>query len=160
MTSIPASLRPQTATVWDRWTWILGALALTTAANALWMLIAPAHWYHELPANVPATGAYNEHFVRDIGCAFAVMAIALGWAALRPAVRTPLVVIATSFLVAHAALHVFDSARGYLPADHWPHDLAGVYVPAVASVAITGILLRRPSPGTARGPRADRGGPT
>lgn len=126
----------------DGWTWLLGAIAATTAANALWMLVSPATWYHELPANVPATGAYNEHFVRDIGCAFAVMAVALGWAALRPAVRAPLVVIATLFLVAHAALHVFDSARGYLPPGHWHHDLASVYLPAVASVVITVLLLR------------------
>lgn len=143
MTSIPRSPRPRAATGFDRWTWILGVLALTTAANALWMLIAPAQWYHELPANVPATGAYNEHFVRDIGCAFAVMAIALGWAALRPSVRPPLVMIATLFLVAHAALHVFDSVRGYLPAGHWQHDVAGVYVPAVASIVLAAILLRR-----------------
>lgn len=126
----------------DRWTWILGALALVTAANAAWMLVAPVSWYHELPANVPATGAYNEHFVRDIGCAFAVMAIALGWAALRPAVRPPLVVVATLFLVLHAALHVFDSARGYLPAGHWPHDVPGVYVPAAASVVLAFLILR------------------
>lgn len=136
MTALPSDRRR------DRWTWILGALAATTAANALWMLVSPQTWYHELPANVPATGAYNEHFVRDIGCAFAVMAIALGWAALRPAVRAPLVVIATLFLVAHAALHVFDSARGYLPAGHWRHDVAGVYVPALAAVAITVLILR------------------
>lgn len=127
----------------DAWTWILGAVAAVTAANALWMLAAPVHWYHELPANVPATGAYNEHFVRDIGCAFAVMAVALAWAALRPAHRRPLVVIATLFLVAHAGLHLFDSLRGYLPAGHWQHDVVGVYVPAVASLGMTAVLLRR-----------------
>lgn len=140
--SLPGAARTRAAAR-DGWAWILGALALLTAANALWMLIAPQSWYHDLPANVPATGAYNEHFVRDIGCAFAVMAVALGWAALRPAVRAPLVVISTLFLVAHAALHVFDSWRGYLPAGHWHHDVAGVYVPAVGSVVLTIVLLRR-----------------
>jgi hypothetical protein len=138
MTATPLAARR------DGWTWILGVLAAMTAANALWMLASPQTWYHELPANVPATGAYNEHFVRDIGCAFAVMAFALGWAALRPAVRPPLLVVATLFLVAHAALHVFDSARGYLRAGHWHHDVAGVYVPAVAAVTIA-VLILRPS---------------
>lgn len=144
MTSASLSGVPhaRTALPHDPWTWILGALALTTAANALWMLVAPLHWYHELPANVPAAGPYNEHFVRDIGCAFAVMALALGWAALRPAVRVPLVVTASAFLVAHAALHVFDSWRGYLPAGHWHHDIAAVYVPAVAAIVMTIALLR------------------
>lgn len=130
------------ATRRDGWTWTLGALAALTAANALWMLLAPASWYHDVPADVPATGAYNEHFVRDIGCAFAVVAFALGWAAARPAVRVPLTVIATLFLAAHAALHVFDSARGYLPAGHWHHDIAGVYVPALVAIALTAVLLR------------------
>ena len=145
MSSTSSRLSLAAAAPRDRWRWALGAIAALTAANALWMLVAPEHWYHELPANVPATGAFNEHFVRDIGCAFAVMAVALAWAALRPAVRVPLVVIATLFLVAHAALHVFDSWRGYLPAGHWHHDVAGVYVPAVASVALMIALVRRSS---------------
>jgi hypothetical protein len=149
--TLDTTLRPR-ASVRDRWAWILGALAVTTAANALWMLVAPVHWYHELPANVPATGAYNEHFVRDVGCAFGVMALALAWAALRPAVRVPLVVIASAFLVAHAALHLFDSWRGYLPAGHWRHDVAGVYVPAIVAVLLTAALVRRrPSPSAHRG---------
>jgi hypothetical protein len=143
MTAPALPLRPPAARR-DGWTWTLGAVAALTAANALWMLVAPEHWYHELPARVPAAGAYNEHLVRDIGVAFAVMAVALGWAALRPAVRIPLAAIATLFLVLHAALHVFDSARGYLPAGHWQHDLAGVYVPAVASLLLMARLLRRP----------------
>lgn len=126
----------------DPWPWILGALALVTAANALWMLAAPLHWYHELPADVPATGPFNEHFVRDIGCALAVVALAFGWAALRPAARAPLVSIASAFLAAHAALHAFDSWRGYLPAGHWRHDVASVYVPAAAGIVITIALLR------------------
>lgn len=141
----PGAARTRARSRRDAWTPILGALALVTAANALWMLIAPAHWYHELPADVPATGPYNEHFVRDIGCAFAVMALALGWAALRTPARGPLVAIVTLFLVAHAGLHVFDSARGYLPAGHWHHDVAGVYLPAVASVVLAALLLRRRS---------------
>jgi hypothetical protein len=144
MTASPLALRPPAARR-DGWAWTLGALAAVTAGNALWMLAAPLHWYHELPANVPAAGPFNEHFVRDIGCAFAVMAVALGWAALRPAARVPLTAIATLFLVLHAGLHVFDSWRGYLPAGHWPHDVAGVYVPAVASVALTIALIRRNS---------------
>lgn len=127
----------------DAWFWILAALALGNALNAIWMLVAPAHWYHELPANVPAAGPFNEHFVRDIGCAFATLAVAYGWAALRPAHRVPLTALAALFLAAHAALHVFDSARGYLPPGHWPHDLAGVYVPGILAVAVALLLARR-----------------
>ena len=48
---------------------VLLLLATLTAANAVWMLADPQHWYHDLPAAVPDTGPYNEHFVRDVGCA-------------------------------------------------------------------------------------------
>jgi len=129
----------------DGWAFVLGAIALLTAANAVWMLVAPEHWYHELPANVPAAGPFNAHFVRDIGCAFFAVAAAFGWAALRPVHRVALTALGTLFLVEHALLHVFDSVRGYLPAGHWHHDIAGVYVPAVLSLAITAALARSPS---------------
>jgi len=126
----------------DGWTWLLALLALGTAANALWMLGDPVHWYHDLPAGVPDTGPYNEHFVRDIGAAFATIAVALAWAAARPRWRPPLLGVAAIFLAAHAALHVFDTARGFLDAHHWALDLWGVYLPAAVAVPIAVHFLR------------------
>ena len=117
--------------------WTLGLLALATGANAVWMLVGPGLWYRELPAAVPDFGPYNEHFVRDIGCAFAAFAVALGWAARSPAVRFPLVSIAALFLVLHAGLHVFDTARGYVAADHWWIDAPAVYLPAALAALVT-----------------------
>jgi hypothetical protein len=122
--------------------WLLGAMALGSAGNAVWMLADPARWYRELPAGVPDTGPYNEHFVRDIGCAFAAVALALAWAAWRPRWRPPLVAIAAFFLVAHAALHVFDTLRGFLDADHWALDLPGVYAPAAIAAGLALYFLR------------------
>ena len=122
--------------------WTLLALAAGTAANAAWMLTDPGAWYRELPAGVPDTGPYNEHFVRDIGCAFATIALALGWAAWRPRWRVPLVAIAAVFLVAHAALHVFDTLRGFLDADHWALDLPGVYAPAALLAVLAWTAFR------------------
>jgi hypothetical protein len=133
----------------DGWLWMLLALALANLANALWMLLSPEHWYHELPAQVPATGPFNEHFVRDVGVAFATVGVAYGVAALRPAHRVPLAAVAAFFLVGHALLHVFDSWRGYLPSDHWPHDVPGVYAPAVLAVALVALLARRRGTGAA-----------
>ena len=122
--------------------WTLLALAAGNAANAAWMLVDPGAWYRELPAGVPDTGPYNEHFVRDIGCAFATVALALGWAAWRPRWRVPLVAVAAVFLVAHAALHVFDTLRGFLDADHWALDLPGVYAPAALLAVLTWAAFR------------------
>ena len=127
----------------DRWFWVLSVFALTSAANAAWMLVDPQRWYHDLPAGVPDTGPYNEHFVRDIGCAFATMAVALFWAAFAPRWRPPLVAIAALFLVAHAGLHVFDTARGFLDAHHWMLDLPGVYLPALILLPLSLHLLRK-----------------
>jgi hypothetical protein len=117
-------------------------MATLTAANAVWMLADPQHWYHDLPAAVPDTGPYNEHFVRDVGCAFATVAIALGWAALRPRWRAPLVTISALFLAAHAGLHVFDTMRGFLEGDHWLLDLPGVYLPALVTLPLAFRALR------------------
>lgn len=127
----------------DSMFWLLAVIAVTSAANAVWMLAGPAHWYSELPAAVPDTGPYNEHFVRDIGVAFATMALAFGWAAFVPRWRPPLVVVGTAFLAGHAALHVFDTLRGFLDGDHWLLDLPGVYLPALPLTPIALRLLRR-----------------
>ncbi len=126
----------------DGWFWILLVTALLTAANALWMLVDPQRWYHDLPAGVPDTGPYNEHFVRDIGCAFGTMAVALFWAALRPRWRPPLVTIAALFATAHAGLHVFDTARGFLDSHHLLLDFPGVYLPALLLVPLAILSLR------------------
>ena len=65
----------------DAWGWTFFVVGVVMLANALWMLAGPMHWYTELPAAVPDTGPFNPHFVRDIGCAFFSVGIALIWAA-------------------------------------------------------------------------------
>jgi hypothetical protein len=127
----------------DAWFWLLLLFAATSAANAAWMLVDPRRWYHHLPAGVPDTGPFNEHFVRDIGAAFATTAVALAWAAFRPRWRAPLVTIAALFLGAHAALHVFDTARGFLDTHHWLLDLPGVYLPVLVLAPLAIVALRR-----------------
>jgi hypothetical protein len=115
----------------DLWGWIFVALGALHAGNALWMLADPLRWYHDLPAAVPDTGPFNAHFVRDIGCAFLAAGVALLWAAFVRPWRTPLVTTAALFIAAHGVLHVFDTARGAVPSDHWWLDLPGVYLPSV-----------------------------
>ncbi len=116
--------------------WLLLVLGVGFVANALWMLAGPMHWYEELPAAVPDTGPFNPHFVRDIGCAFFTVGVAVLWAAFDPSVRRPLVAVAALFLVAHALLHVYDTVVGNLPHSHWWLDLPGVYLPAVLLAAL------------------------
>jgi hypothetical protein len=123
--------------------WLLLALAAGSLANAFWMLAGPMHWYRELPAAVPDTGPFNPHFVRDIGCAFLTVGVALAWAALAPRLRFALVAVALLFYAAHALLHVYDTAVGNLPHTHWWLDLPGVYLPAALLFLLTWRLRRR-----------------
>jgi hypothetical protein len=111
--------------------WMFLVLGGVTLANALWMLAGPMHWYTDLPAGVPDTGPFNVHFVRDIGCAFLTIGVALVWAARAPQYRLPLAVVSAVFLVAHALLHIYDTLRGHLDHTHWLLDLPGVYLPAL-----------------------------
>lgn len=115
----------------DGWGWLLLVLGAGSVLNALWMLADPLRWYHDLPAGVPDTGPFNAHFVRDIGCAFLAVGVAQMWAAAAKPWRTPLVAVSAVFVVGHAVLHVFDTARGAVPSDHWWLDLPGVYLPAL-----------------------------
>ena len=125
--------------------WLFTIMGIGSIYNAVWMLLAPEHWYLKLPAGVPDYGPFNEHFVRDIGCAFGVMGIALVWAVLSSRYRLPLVAIATVFFASHAVLHIYDTLRGAVDGEHWRLDLAGVYVPAVLLAISTAILARRES---------------
>jgi len=131
------------ATKRDAWFWGLLVLGVGSLANAAWMLVDPLRWYHDLPAGVPDFGEFNPHFVRDIGCAFATVGAAQVWAAFAPRHRYPLVAMTALFLVAHAALHVYDTTRGAVDHTHWWLDLPGVYAPAVLLTVLTFILARR-----------------
>ena len=130
----------------DPWTIVLGLAALGNLANGVWMLVDPVHWYENLPAAVPDFGPLNEHFVRDIGCAFVVAGLALGVAAFRPAWRVAACGAVAAFYVLHALVHVIDTLRGLVGPEHWAIDLSGVYVPAMLLVAVTFLVARRPAP--------------
>jgi len=130
----------------DFWTYALALFAAGSLANGVWMLADPPGWYTTLPAAVPDTGPLNEHFVRDIGSAFVVMAVGLGVAAVRPALRLPLVALTSLFYWLHALVHVTDTLAGRLPASHWAIDAPGVYVPAILLAAIVIAVARSARP--------------
>ncbi len=126
----------------NNWKVILGLFAVGNLAIGLWMLVDPIHWYHNLPANVPATGPPNEHFIRDIGCVFTIMGVALAMAAVVPSYRMPVMIGVTAWNVTHALVHVVDTAVGRLPPEQWLVDLPGVYGAALFVVGVT-IALKR-----------------
>lgn len=126
----------------DGWTLVLALAALGNLANGAWMLASPHDWYWQLPAAVPDTGPLNEHFVRDLGATFTVLAVALFAAALVPAARVALVGLVSLFYALHAGIHVHDTVRGLLPPSHWTIDFPGVYLPALLMLAVVYALRR------------------
>ncbi|HZO16205.1 MAG TPA: hypothetical protein VFB62_23185 [Polyangiaceae bacterium] len=127
----------------DAWTVVLGLFGLGNLANAAWMLLAPVHWYLNLPAGVPDFGPLNEHFVRDIGCIYLLMGAALTAAALAPRWRVMAVGAVTLFHLLHAVVHVIDTLRGLVGSEHWVIDVPGVYLPAAILTVLTWLLARK-----------------
>ena len=132
----------------DGWAIVVGLFGLGNLTNGVWMLASPAHWYIHLPANVPGSGPLNEHFVRDIGCIFALLGIALVAAVRRRELRVPVMVAASAYSAAHALVHVFDSLRGLFEPGHWRFDIGPVYIATLVLVALTVKLAREQDGGS------------
>jgi len=126
----------------DLWGTPVAVFAASNLLLGAWMLVSPVHWYWNLPANVPGSGPLNEHFVRDVGCIFFLLGAALAVAVVRPHWRVPAMSAASAFYVAHALVHVLDTARGLFPPGHWRYDVLGVYL-ATLVLVLTTILLAR-----------------
>jgi hypothetical protein len=120
---------------------IAAILAVILAANGLAMLFAGLWWYGVVPG-VTATGPYNPHFVRDIGAAYLVSGASLAAFAWRPREAWPALAAAAGFLTLHAGVHVFDAVCGTRPLADAVRDFAGVYLPALLTLAMA---LRRPA---------------
>lgn len=120
---------------------LAAALAAMLAVNALAMLFASFWWYGAVPG-VTATGAYNPHFVRDIGAAYLVTAGGLAWFAWRPVQGWPALAAAAAFLLLHAGIHVFDASCSANPLADVIRDLPGVYLPALLAAWLA--VARKP----------------
>ena len=121
---------------------LLIALGIGAIANGLFMLLDAERWYGLVASS---TGAYNAHFVRDIGAAYGTAGVALVWGALRPAVRGPLAATAALFLGLHALTHVLEATTGVTSLGHLLEDLPGVHLPALLVCWLAVVSLRRPA---------------
>lgn len=121
---------------------VCAVLAAILALNALAQLFAPFWWFGVVPG-VTATGAYNPHFVRDVGAAYLAAALGLGWFAARPVQGWPALVAGALFLALHAAIHVFDASCSASTLKDLIRDFPGVYLPALAATAVA--VTRKPA---------------
>jgi hypothetical protein len=118
--------------------WVLG---LGLGANALWMLIRPEGWYYLVPG-VVGTGPPNLHFIRDIGCAYLVVAASLFWLAGKPRQAWPTALAGGAFLTLHAMVHLWDTAAGRESAHQLLVDLPAVVLPAFLALWLAGLARR------------------
>ena len=117
-------------------------LGLFGLLNGAAMLGDPLGWYERVPG-VPATGPFNQHFVRDIGMTFALAGAAL-LAGLRwRSQRAGLWSVAALWLMGHALFHLWEVAVGICGPDALMRDFAGVSLPGLLASALAAHALRR-----------------
>lgn len=131
---------------------VAALLGLGLGLSAAWQLAAPMAWYEATPG-VVATGAFNAHFVRDIGAAYLTAAAGLTAFAWRPRAARPALLMAASFLALHAAIHVFDAVCGARPLKDTLRDFAGVHLVALVTL---GLALASPRNPTRTSPRRSK----
>ncbi|WP_367871388.1 hypothetical protein [Luteolibacter sp. Populi] len=114
--------------------------ALFLFGNGLTMLVVPSEWYHFVPG-VSHTGPFNQHFVRDIGLIQMFLGVAFGIGMFSPGSRFVLWMAATSWLCAHALLHVWEVIEGICGPSTLIRDFPAVTLPALLGIAL-GISAR------------------
>jgi hypothetical protein len=129
--------------VYDRWTIICLIFASTNILNALWMILAPKHWYHNLPAGVPEYGPLNYHFIRDLGCTFLLLGIGLIFAGFYLSCRLPLFTMNTTFYLLHMFVHVHEVVSGRVRLSMFWMDLPLVYVPAAIVFTLNVFMIKQ-----------------
>jgi hypothetical protein len=111
-------------------------LGLALAANGIFMLVSPEHWYVAVPG-VTSTGPFNQHFLRDIGLIFVFLGGAFLVGAARPVVRVLLWGAAAVWLSGHALFHVWEVAVGICSPSDLARDFPAVSLPALVAAALT-----------------------
>lgn len=110
-------------------------LGVGAAANGLFMLTSPANWYFAVPG-VTTTGPFNQHFLRDSGLIFVLVAIALLVGAVRPTTRPALWSAAALWLVGHALFHLWEVAVGICGPGALAQDFPAVTLPAILTAGL------------------------
>jgi hypothetical protein len=119
---------------------VLGVLAI---ANGAFMLVAPEDWYFAVPG-VTTTGAFNQHFVRDIGLIFLLLGGAILIGAARFDLRVALWGAASIWLSGHALFHFWEVAVGICGPSDLVRDFPAVTLPAMLGLSLTYWAIGQP----------------
>lgn len=110
-------------------------LGIGGIGNGLFMLVSPEDWYFAVPG-VTTTGPFNQHFVRDIGLIFLLVATAMLVGVTKPATRVASWTAAALWLVGHALFHVWEVAAGICGTGALVRDFPAVTLPAILASAL------------------------
>ena len=108
----------------------------------LFMIIWPLDWYTSLPT-VVATGPPNQHFIRDIGIAYAACGIILLYASVNIHMRWLAALAGALWLSLHGVLHIYEVSVGICSPDAFIADAPGVLGPPLLVFVALGILFAR-----------------
>jgi hypothetical protein len=123
--------------------WILAVMSL---GNGIAMFFAPSAWFFRMVPGVPETGPFNAHLVADSGTFFIAVGVGLLIAGFDPKRHVAVVVVAAIANLFHSILHIYSHEAGLLSLDHLGTEVSGIYLPTLALIAISIILLRSPTP--------------
>lgn len=124
---------------------IAAVLGVGAVANATFMLVDPVNWYFSVPG-VTATGAFNQHFVRDIGLVYLFIGGCFVAGAMLSGQRFFLWATASIWLFGHAAFHLWEVAAGICGPGKLLIDFPAVFVPPAAGLALSLWARRHSSP--------------
>ena len=113
--------------------WLLAGANLS---SGLWMLFAPVALVPEHARWSSGHGAFNQHFVRDLGAAFFTIGVAFLAAAPKALTRRGVLLGATLFDVLHSLVHVTDLLTGRLHTNHWSMDFPFVFLPTTLLIIL------------------------
>lgn len=110
-------------------------LGIALGVNALAQLVAPEPWFWAVPG-VPIRGAYNPHFVRDLGLIYLAVAGGLLMGAYDVKQRLAWWFAPMFWLTGHAIFHLLEVLAGVVTTASLLEDFAGVTLPALISIAL------------------------
>jgi hypothetical protein len=122
---------------------VAGVLSVIMFSNGVFMLINPALWYSVVPG-VIRTGAFNQHFIRDIGMLYMLIGGALLVGIFRRECRVILWGTIGLWLSGHAVFHFWEVMAGLCGTDALMESFPGVTLPALVSVGLTIWAWRNP----------------
>lgn len=122
---------------------LAGLLSISMFANGVFMMINPALWYTEVPG-VARTGAFNQHFIRDIAILYMIIGGALLGGILRREYSVMLWGTTALWLSGHAVFHVWEVMVGLCGPETLIGDFPAVTLPALITLGLTTWAWRNP----------------